>query len=392
MNFVKKSIDDYLSERKMSYEELASMVDVAQTPISNWINSESEISITTFCKIVQKIFPEQKQLQEEYIIDYLSGLKNRKVINIKIAFLISYLNRYRMVLDYLIRNCKEDKESCLKNYAKLFELYSERLDNADNRDQFLELETMSVTLTGKKQADASILIDILKMLILLDLSEVSLIRNYRNRINTNINHLTNTDQKELIEFWLAEIDSYQLLREDKLTEFRKINSSLKVNPVMKYLPTLHGVLESRNGESYIFTNYKKSFDHTTRAIKIFEKWQDEFRYQIASNNLSFLKLVWERDINTIDVDSLNTEEKVLYYIKMEKEDLAMSVLNQAENDGKLTPLMTCFKGMLTKNRELIRQSINMFIQKNDRFFVKFAEMIYNRGDNSYVINVKEESI
>ena len=53
MNFVKR-IDDYISEKNLSYGDLGIQVDVTQPTISKWINGESEISITTLCKIIQK--------------------------------------------------------------------------------------------------------------------------------------------------------------------------------------------------------------------------------------------------------------------------------------------------------------------------------------------------
>ena len=55
-------------------------------------------------------------------------------------------------------------------------------------------------VNAKTQADIAILHDILKILILLDLSEVSLIATYRSRIEENLRLIKNSDLNELISF------------------------------------------------------------------------------------------------------------------------------------------------------------------------------------------------
>ena len=171
-------------------------------------------------------------------------------------------------------------------------------------------------VNAKTQADIAILHDILKILILLDLSEVSLIATYRSRIEENLRLIKNSDLNELISFWLAEIDCYQLLREDNLVEFRMQNSLIQKNSALKYLPAVKGLLDLRYGESYIFSNFNESYNYTTKALKMFESWPDTLRYELALSNLNFLKLIWDKEIETINPDKLKVEDKILYLIKI----------------------------------------------------------------------------
>ncbi|TKH73346.1 helix-turn-helix transcriptional regulator [Bacillus cereus] len=390
MNFVKKRIDDYISEKNLSYGDLGIQVDVTQPTISKWINGESEISIITLCKIIQKVSPHNRYEQEKLVLEHLISLKKRRSINIKLAFIIAYLNRYVSVLENLIELCSNSKETCLRNYSKIFKLYNERLNDSDVRKHFLELERMN-PVNAKTQADIAILHDILKILILLDLSEVSLIATYRSRIEENLRFIKNSDLNELISFWLAEIDCYQLLREDNLVEFRMQNSLIQKNSALKYLPAVKGLLDLRYGESYIFSNFNESYNYTTKALKMFESWPDTLRYELALSNLNFLKLIWDKEIETINPDKLKVEDKILYLIKIGEKKQAISMLDKIHLQGTMTPLLTCYEGLAKNNLNIIKQSILLFLEKKDKFFVKLPEMIYNKGDCSEFSLVKEES-
>ena len=51
---------------------------------------------------------------------------------------------------------------------------------------------------------------------------------------------------------------------------------------------------------------------------MFESWPDTLRYELALSNLNFLKLIWDKEIETINPDKLKVEDKILYLIKLAK--------------------------------------------------------------------------
>ncbi len=67
------------------------------------------------------------------------------------------------------------------------------------------------------------------------------------------------------------------------------------------------------------------------------------------------------------------------------------MLDKIHLQGTMTPLLTCYEGLAKNNLNIIKQSILLFLEKKDKFFVKLPEMIYNKGDCSEFSLVKEES-
>ncbi|MGU9504989.1 AimR family lysis-lysogeny pheromone receptor, partial [Bacillus paralicheniformis] len=87
---------------------------------SNWINRDKEISVYTFAKITYVIFANDKDKQEQKIIDYLGTLEDRLNINVKVAFAIAHLNDHVLLIEYLVGICKESKDVELKRFADIF--------------------------------------------------------------------------------------------------------------------------------------------------------------------------------------------------------------------------------------------------------------------------------
>lgn len=379
MNIPQKKLNDYLANERKTYTEFALEIGVATTTISNWINKNSEPSILTCLKIANKVISDNRDYQEEMAIYYLSSLKNRKVFIIKTAFIVAYLNRYKKVLNYLIIKCKEESDQSLRFYSKIFEYFNKRLNGADSNRLFEELELISPPVK-KKSKDTLILFNLFKAHLIGDLGEFGLLINYRNRIYEYLEDSPSNDLKRLFQFWIDDISNYCLLREDKLIEFRQGNKLLINNDVITEMPLVKALLILRQGESYIFSDYKRSLYYTRIAHSVFKKLGDDYRKDLAQDNMNFLKILWGNGIDRIDLNILAPSEKAFYYIRTGELEKAKAILIGIKKKG-FSPLQMCYWGIVNNERSFVRESINMFIKKNESFFVKFPEMIYNNSNN-----------
>lgn len=149
MKNLAKEIDDYISFKNMTYTDLAKEVGVAKSTISNYFNKDNALSVYTFSKIVYFVFENDKDKQEQMIINYLSTLKDRMNINVKVAFAIAHLNDYLKLMKFISQLCKKSDDIEMKRLEKVFSLYIARLDGENVKEVYLDIEKAR-TITNKK--------------------------------------------------------------------------------------------------------------------------------------------------------------------------------------------------------------------------------------------------
>ncbi|PFE15248.1 AimR family lysis-lysogeny pheromone receptor [Bacillus cereus] len=376
MKKLAKEIDDYLSSKNRTYTDLAKEIGVAKSTISNWINKNKEISVYTFSKIAYVIFAYDKDKQEQKIIDYLGTLDDRLNINVKVAFALAHLNDHVVLMEYLSKICEKSKDSEIRRYADIFNLYIDRLKGKNVREVYLDIQK-----ARNSNADVEIFCDILSMLILCDLGDFGLMESYKSRAENNImdNKLvTNIYLKSLYGFWVKELWSYSILRKNNSLKFVRENGELRTHKDINFFPVMEALLSIRSGENLMFSDYKKSLYFFQEALNVLKGAKGSLKYNIALNDINFIRIFWWKDLNKIDFDKLHPAEYALFLIKKGKYQQAINILEEIRlKKNMLTPLQTCYLGMAKKDIHLIEQSIDMFKANNDFLYVKFAEAIYN---------------
>ncbi|MCH5476999.1 AimR family lysis-lysogeny pheromone receptor [Bacillus cereus] len=384
MKKLSKEIDNYLSSKNKTYTDLAKEIGVAKSTVSNWINKDKELSIYTFSKITHVVFTNDKDKQEQKIIEYLKTLDDRLNINVKVAFALAHLNDYSTLMEQIYEMCEENNDLEMKRLANVFNLYIERLNGKNVREVYLNIEKARAK-NNKKNYDIEIFCDILSMLILCDLGDFGVMEGYKIRIEDNIRFVTNAYLKQLYEFWVKELWSYALLRKDKNLEFERENRKLRTSKDLNFFPVMEALLNIRSGENVMFSDYKKALYFFQEALYVLNGAKSSLKYNIALNDINFIRIVWWNDLDKIDFEKLHLAEYALYLIKSGKFQEAIYILEQIEmKNGELTPLQTCYMGMAKKDVQLIKKSIDMFKANNDFLYVKFAEGIYNKYAESII--------
>ncbi|HFK1495067.1 TPA: AimR family lysis-lysogeny pheromone receptor [Bacillus cereus] len=384
MKKLSKEIDNYLSSKNKTYTDLAKEIGVAKSTVSNWINKDKELSIYTFSKITHVVFTSDKDKQEQKIIEYLKTLDDRLNINVKVAFALAHLNDHSTLMEQIYEMCEENNDLEMKRLANVFNLYIERLNGKNVREVYLNIEKARAK-NNKKNYDIEIFCDILSMLILCDLGDFGLMEGYKIRIEDNFQFVTNAYLKQLYEFWVKELWSYAVLRKDKNLEFERENRQLRTYKDLNFFPVMEALLNIRSGENVMFSDYKKALYFFQEALYVLNGAKSSLKYNIALNDINFIRIVWWKDLDKIDFEKLHLAEYALYLIKLGKFQQAIYILEQIRlKNGELTPLQTCYMGMAKKDVQLIKKSIDMFKANNDFLYVKFAEGIYNEYAESII--------
>ncbi|PGV86857.1 AimR family lysis-lysogeny pheromone receptor [Bacillus thuringiensis] len=384
MKKLSKEIDNYLSSKNKTYTDLAKEIGVAKSTVSNWINKDKELSIYTFSKITHVVFTNDKDKQEQKIIEYLKTLDDRLNINVKVAFALAHLNDHSTLMEQIYEMCEENNDLEMKRLGNVFNLYIERLNGKNVREVYLNIEKARAK-NNKKNYDIEIFCDILSMLILCDLGDFGLMEGYKIRIEDNIKLVTNVYLKQLYEFWVKELWSYAVLRKDKNLEFERENRQLRMSKDLNFFPVMEALLNIRCGENVMFSDYKKALYFFQEALYVLNGAKSSLKYNIALNDINFIRIVWWKDLDKIDFEKLHLAEYALYLIKLGKFQQAIYILEQIRlKNGELTPLQTCYMGMAKKDVHLIKKSIDMFKANNDFLYVKFAEGIYNEYAESII--------
>lgn len=385
MNQVAKDIDNYLSSRNQTYTDLAENIGVAKSTVANWINREQDLSVYSFAKIAHIVYAGNREKQEQQIIEHLYTYKDRLAVNIKVAFALGHLNDYKNLMSTLHEICESSSDLEMQRYANIFKLYTDRLDGKNVREVYLNIESTRVKNNNKKNSEIEIFCDILSMLILCDLGEFVLMEGYKNRIEENIQFVTNPYLKNLYTFWIKELWSYSLLRKEKVVEFVDQNAILRDNKDLSFFPVMEALLNIRSGESFMFSSYEKSLMYFQKALSLLAGVaEDSLKYSIAFNNINFIRIVWWKDIDLIDFTKLHPAEYALYLIKTNEKQKAIIELEKIKKkeDG-WTALQTCYAGMAMDDISLIQESINMFKANNDFLYSKFSECMYNEYITKY---------
>ena len=384
MKKLSKEIDNYLSSKNKTYTDLAKEIGVAKSTVSNWINKDKELSIYTFSKITHVVFTNDKDKQEQKIIEYLKTLDDRLNINVKVAFALAHLNDHSTLMEQIYEMCEENNDLEMKRLGNVFNLYIERLNGKNVREVYLNIEKARAK-NNKKNYDIEIFCDILSMLILCDLGDFGVMEGYKIRIEDNFKFVTNAYLKQLYEFWVKELWSYAVLRKDKNLEFERENRQLRTYKDLNFFPVMEALLNIRSGENVMFSDYKKALYFFQEALYVLNGAKSSLKYNIALNDINFIRIVWWKDLDKIDFEKLHLAEYALYLIKLGKFQQAIYILEQIRlKNGELTPLQTCYMGMAKKDVQLIKKSIDMFKANNDFLYVKFAEGIYNEYAESII--------
>ncbi|PEF75658.1 transcriptional regulator [Bacillus pseudomycoides] len=374
---IHKRMHLYLESSKLEHKLVAQELSLPETTFSNWYTKEQNISVYSLIKISSMLSPLERSIQEEDVIQHLKK-HSRKNLNVKIAFLIAHLNGFDNLLNYVIDLCENHSEMEMQRCFKIFRLFKCRLAKSKGLEEiFLEIDG-SRPLNNKKHFQVGIFCDILSMLILSDLGKFDLMATYKQRIEGNLKKIKSKELIKLYNFWIESIWGYSLLRSNDILGFQEIYKDLMEFNDLGFFPVMQAVIDIRMGESSLFSDEKAAFYYLEKACNILSSQKENHKYKIALNTLNFLRIIKWKDIDKIDINTLDLAEKGLYFIQIDQKDRANELLDYLErkNNG-LSPIQRVYRGMANNDLIEISKAIDAMKVKNDFFYAGFAQDIFN---------------
>ncbi|PEA83841.1 AimR family lysis-lysogeny pheromone receptor [Bacillus pseudomycoides] len=374
---IHKRMHLYLESSKLEHKLVAQELSLPETTFSNWYTKEQNISVYSLIKISSMLSPLERSIQEEDVIQHLKK-HSRKNLNVKIAFLIAHLNGFDNLLNYVIDLCENHSEMEMQRCFKIFRLFKCRLAKSKGLEEiFLEIDG-SRPLNNKKHFQVGIFCDILSMLILSDLGKFDLMATYKQRIEGNLKKIKSKELIKLYNFWIKSIWGYSLLRSNDILGFQEIYKDLMEFNDLGFFPVMQAVIDIRMGESSLFSDEKAAFYYLEKACNILSSQKENHKYKIALNTLNFLRIIKWKDIDKIDINTLDLAEKGLYFIQIDQKDRANELLDYLErkNNG-LSPIQRVYRGMANNDLIEISKAIDAMKVKNDFFYAGFAQDIFN---------------
>ncbi|PGE04277.1 AimR family lysis-lysogeny pheromone receptor [Bacillus pseudomycoides] len=374
---IHKRMHLYLESSKLEHKLVAQELSLPETTFSNWYTKEQNISVYSLIKISSMLSPLDRSIQEEDVIQHLKK-HSRKNLNVKIAFLIAHLNGFDNLLNYVIDLCENHSEMEMQRCFKIFRLFKCRLAKSKGLEEiFLEIDG-SRPLNNKKHFQVGIFCDILSMLILSDLGKFDLMATYKQRIEGNLKKIKSKELIKLYNFWIESIWGYSLLRSNDILGFQEIYKDLMEFNDLGFFPVMQAVIDIRMGESSLFSDEKAAFYYLEKACNILSSQRENHKYKIALNTLNFLRIIKWKDIDKIDINTLDIAEKGLYFIQINQKDRANELLDYLErkNNG-LSPIQRVYRGMANNDLIEISKAIDAMKVKNDFFYAGFAQDIFN---------------
>ncbi|QWH75367.1 hypothetical protein EXW59_00170 (plasmid) [Bacillus mycoides] len=376
MGYLHETFTAILDGKNRSWKNLSNDIGVCDSSISEWGSKGKEISALSFAKISSSCIGSNIRELEE-CCKYLLCTYNREVlINIKKMFMIAYLNGYLGIQAYIVNMCKNHENQVIKKFGSIYALFYQRVQNIKTNTQiYLELGDLKKGIS-KKQPDYAVLCDILSLAVLGDKGTFKVSSYHKERALQNLQYVKNKELKSLYEFSILELGSYWLLRKDRHDEFKTINNTLRKYKHLECFPIMLATLNSRIGEAVIFECYEKSLGILSEVLAVYQERNCPFKAEVVLNNINFLKLYWNRDINSIDYKTLHLAERVFYWWRKGNIKKAMKCLKLLEERGDLSPTQLTYKGVVTENLQLISTAIDEFKSNNDFFFARFAIEMY----------------
>ncbi|MEH6891607.1 AimR family lysis-lysogeny pheromone receptor [Bacillus sp. JJ864] len=377
----------YLETSGLEHKVVAKELGIPETTFSNWYTKGQNISVYSLLKISSKLSPLERNIQEEDVIQHLKK-HSRQNLNVKMAFLIAHLNGFDKLLDFVIDLCQNHSTLELSRCYNIFNLYKCRLNGSKDLEEiFLEIEN-SRAIANKKHFQVRMFCDILSMLILCDLGKFDLMIKYKKRVEDDSRIVKNKELFNLYHFWIESIWGYSLLRSNDVIGFQEVYKNLMDFEDLNFFPIMQAVIDSRMGESNLFLDEVSSFHYLEKACNALTLLGEKHKYKIALNTLNFLRIITRKDIDKIDMNTLDIAEKSLYFIILDQKDQANKLLDYLEvKNGKLSPMQRLYRGMANNDLEEISSVIDVMKIKNDIFYAGFAQKIFNEYKEKSIQNV-----
>jgi hypothetical protein len=365
-----QTIFNELDKRNMPARSLAAAVDVDPGTISNLKNRpEIESKFQNMLAIIQYLFPDREEKLMEIYIRAIN-----KPENLRLALEYASFNRNLPLLEYLINREINSDNRVNQEWAKVYQLMLQIQKYKHGEDFLIQLREARVT-----EYEMKILLRILECYYFYSNLDFQSFIALSRTIERDIVKITNKYISETFLVRISEILLNSHFRNGEIEQCRRyanlvINSnSNKFKKANAYLTLSY---------TYLFEDYGTTMKYLSKCRELLiEGGNVELAQVIENKSIAFAKCYWSMDLDTVQTN--NEAEQAHLAIRKGNKDLAIDILSKIEEH---TGFSKFYLGLATGNEQYYYESIAMFKQQGDLFFINLPLIELKRnGVNDYIL-------
>ncbi|MGK3616318.1 AimR family lysis-lysogeny pheromone receptor [Bacillus cereus] len=369
-----KIIDEIDFQRK-SQEDVAKHLGISGPAFSKNLSGKSELNFLNMIKLVKELYEDNVELTF-MVREFCKKMNGKK--NIRIA--MEYANAIGdfELLRIAVQKGFNSNNTLTKEWAFVYEMVLIRLKRFLSDKSLLEELNERKKHRTVKSDEAKIMLDIITFYTLYESREYKMLFNYSEMLLPKIEKISDAFIRDLYRVRIQEIIAYASLMDEQIDKSRDIcHKILNTEDNFGYLDMLKVSALGCLGESYSFDSYEQSLWYLNKGIELLNKCHSHRAVERKRNFLnmrSYIRLINKKDL--YDLDIYDVGEVALKHIINGNEKEAVRLLRNVEKEkGKLTPMKLCYLGMALKDRSLLEQSIEGFINEGCKFYCRLPRKI-----------------
>lgn len=363
-------LDTELASQKITYTQLSKLWGISVSGVSYVFRGEREISLCYLAKTLVLLY-ENHSTRRNLLEMYLDVAKPE---NAREA--MEYLS-LRGEFDLLKTLVDREKNSDTEENAKWADVYDLICLESKKEIKILDYHEMLEEMKEKNQnPEMQILMDILLCYTSYKLGDYRLLTKRMTKLEKKVFKIKNKFIKKCHNVRIKEGLASIRLTSDELCEVRRICDD--VISLCENEPHLL-INKARalwlKAESFIFDDYKKSMMFFNEALEILkDNINPEIlkKKQAILKTVQFLKIYHKRDLDTLGI--MEDGERAFYEVRIGNIERAIEILKSIEKrNGGLSSFQLVYLGMAKNDREIIKQGLRKFEEKNSLFYARFAK-------------------
>lgn len=367
-------IDTELAAKKITYTQLSKCWGISISGVSDVFRGEREISFCYLAKTLVLLY-EDHSLRRELLEGYL---KVAKPENLREA--LEYLTlrgEFDLVKKLISKEqCSDTPEN--REWSRVYNLIYED-SKKKNKKKIVVMkyhDSLEDEMEKNNNPEMKILIDILLCHTSYQLGDYRLLNKRLNKLTKKVSKIKNKFIKKCYKVRIEEGLAAIYLTSDQLDEVReRCNMLLKLCENEPHLILNKARALWLKAESFIFDDYEQSLSLFNEALEILNdnvNPEIEKKKKAIVKTVQFLKIYHNRDLDTLGI--MEDGERAFFEIRMGNLETAIEILMNIEKKNEsLSSFELVYLGIAKNNRDIIKQGLRKFEEKNSLFYARFPK-------------------
>ncbi|MFC9728292.1 AimR family lysis-lysogeny pheromone receptor [Bacillus cereus] len=363
-------LDTGLASRKITYTKLSKIWGISVSGVSDVFRGEREISLCYLAKTLVLLYEDhgtRRRMLEMYL-DVAKPENSREALEY-----LTLRGEIDLASDLVEKEKFSDTEENTE-WACVYELIHLKMQGEIDLLKYHEfLEDMK---ENNQNPEMQILIDILLCYTSYQLGDYRLLEKRMSKLAKKVSRIKNKFIKKCYRVRIKEGRAAIHLTSDQPQETRELCDKL----LKLCVDEPHLVLNKARAlwlkaESFIFDDYEQSLTLFNEALEILNNNINQEiikKKQAIIKTIQFLKIYHNRDLGTLGI--MEDGERAFFEVRIGNYDRAIETLmNIEKQNGQLSSFELVYLGMAKNDREIIKQGLRKFEEKNSLFYARFAK-------------------